>query len=173
MGTIASGSVPLSELSHSEELIELVSDTIADPLASGDIEHTAHPVDAIAEVSQVRTHVLTQGGSDIQVELVNHGSGRHFVLIDHARSMAAIRAKVNPPNDHQNLWVTLGGIIDSFPQGCGKLYSVFHNITIHNHLQTSVSFVSLVSDPYSVLSRRIDILILVRQNCRIHCRNRA
>ena len=69
-------------MSHAEELIELVSDTIADPLASGHVEHVAHPIDAVAEISHVRTHVLPKGRSDIQIELVDHGSSEVVCHVD-------------------------------------------------------------------------------------------
>ena len=69
-------------MSHPEELFELVSDTIADPLASGHIEHSTDPIDAVAEVSHVRTHVLPKGRSDIQIKLVDHGSSEVVCHVD-------------------------------------------------------------------------------------------
>ena len=63
----------LPRLSHAEELFELVSDTIDQPIRSVHAEHITDPIDAIVEISHVRTHVLPKGGSDIQIELVDHG----------------------------------------------------------------------------------------------------
>jgi len=60
-------------LSHAEELFELVSDTIDQPVASVHAEHITDPIDAIVEISHVRTHVLPKGGSDVQIELLDHG----------------------------------------------------------------------------------------------------
>ena len=72
----------LPQLSHAEELFELVSDTIDQPVASVHAEHITDPIDAIVEISHVRTHVLPKGGSDIQIELVDHGGSEVVCHVD-------------------------------------------------------------------------------------------
>ena len=69
-------------MSHAEELFELVSDTIDQPIASVHAEHIADPIDAIVEISHVRTHVLPKGRSDIQIKLVDHGSSEVVCHVD-------------------------------------------------------------------------------------------
>ena len=72
----------LPRLSYPEELFELVSDTIDQPIASVHAEHITDPIDAIVEISHVRTHVLPKGRSDIQIKLVDHGSSEVVCHVD-------------------------------------------------------------------------------------------
>ena len=92
----------LSQLSHAEELFELVSDTIDHPIASVHAEHITDPIDAIVEISHVRTHILPKGRSDIQIELVDHGSGEVVCHVD----------IIGTGSD------ALGQLVDSLPTGC-------------------------------------------------------
>ena len=115
----------LPTLSHAEELFELVSDTIADPLASGHVEHVAHPIDAVAEVSHVRAHVVSQGGSDVEIELVDHGSGEVVCHVD----------IIGTGSD------ALGQMVDSAPTGTLVLCSVvdFYNIILCIIIEVMIS----------------------------------
>ena len=83
----------------------------------------------------------------------------HWSRLVDSVSIAPIRAKVNPPNDHQNLWVSSGGLMVEFSTGLWKtiesfpqvLVFLWKTINIHNHHQISIFSVSLVCDPYFVL----------------------
>ena len=100
----------LPRLSHAEELFELVSDTIDQPIRSVHVEHIANPIDAIVEIGHVRTHVFPKGGSDIQIELVDHGSSE---VVCHADI-------IGTGSD------ALGQLVDSAPIGTSVLGCVIY-----------------------------------------------
>ena len=72
-----------SQLSHPEELFELVRDTVDQPIGSVEIEHIANPIDAIVEIAEVATHEITKGRGNVQIELVDLRSSGvvHAVII--------------------------------------------------------------------------------------------
>ncbi len=72
-----------SQLSHSEELFELIRDTVNQPIGSGHVEDGANPIDALVEVAEVAAHELTESGSNVQIELVDLRSSGvvHAVII--------------------------------------------------------------------------------------------
>ena len=60
-----------SQLSHPEELFELVRDTVNQPVSSGHVKDGTNPVYALAEVAEVATHKVTKGRGNVQIELVD------------------------------------------------------------------------------------------------------
>ena len=72
-----------SQLSHPEELFELVRDTVNQPIGSGNVEDGANPIDALVEVAEVATHKVTKGRGNVQIKLVDLRSSGvvHAVII--------------------------------------------------------------------------------------------
>lgn len=91
-------------IKQTDEVITHLGDTIAVK------EYETHAV-SIANHSVARLPIFLIGDGIIhQAFDLTHCRG---CLVDSV-SMAAIGAKVNPPNDHQNLWVTLEGLMRVF-----------------------------------------------------------
>ena len=174
IGAKVKRSVPLSELSHSGDLSILQS--VVYPLRHfvNKCQHFAGIVDhnlfaailipigrgSIGELNN--THHDSSNGGNVEDQSVNerfHESVVHWSNLFDSVSIAPIRAKVNPPNDHQNLWVSSGGLMVEFSTGLWKTFNSFpqvlvflwKTINIHNHHQISIFSVSLVCDPYFVL----------------------
>ena len=98
----------LPRLSHAVELFELVSDTIDHPIGSVHAEHITDPIDAIVEISHVRTHVLPKGGSDVHIELVDHGSSE---VVCHVDIIGTGFGDLGQMVDGSPIVLVLGGVI--------------------------------------------------------------
>ena len=70
-------------MSLTEELFELISNTLNQKVSCGNIESITNPVDALSQIAEIAAHKVTQCRSNVQVKEVNfRGMSGHCCLFE-------------------------------------------------------------------------------------------